>query len=59
MADHAAILDELVAALFAICDPQATDLAAKRDQQALIEQHGGRERARTIGAPAATPPPET
>jgi choline-sulfatase len=58
-ADHRAILDELIAELKQICDPQATDLAAKRDQQALIEHHGGRERARTLGAPAATPPPQT
>ncbi len=59
LVEHAEVLRQLVGELEAICNPEETDLAAKRDQQALIEHHGGRERARSVGAPAATPPPQT
>ena len=37
------IIEELKAALFAICDPHETDKRAKRDQVALMAKNGGRE----------------
>ena len=51
-------LAELHNDLSSICDPEATDALAHADQAALIEKHGGREKALKLGAPAATPPPE-
>ena len=51
-------LAELHNDLTAICDPEAMDALAHADQVALIERHGGREKALKLGAPAATPPPE-
>lgn len=56
---HAAILADMRAALHAFCDPQAIDAQAFADQAALIEFHGGRDAALNLGAPGATPPPET
>ena len=56
---HAAILAQMRAELEAICSPDEVNAAAKRSQAALIEKHGGREIALTVGAPAATPPPGT
>ena len=35
------------------------DVVAFADQDAMIEAYGGREVAMNMGAPAATPPPET
>ena len=55
----AAVLADLEAELRRICDPAATNDLAFADQDALIEGYGGREIAMNIGAPAATPPPET
>lgn len=52
------ILDDLYAALNAICDPAAMNDLAFADQDALIEGYGGREVAMNMGAPAATPPPQ-
>ena len=40
-----------------ICDPEATDRAAKNDQNALVDRFGGRERAFETGTPGATPAP--
>lgn len=42
-----------------ICDPGAMNDLAFADQDAMIERYGGREIAMNMGAPAATPPPET
>ncbi|MFY0614137.1 MAG: sulfatase-like hydrolase/transferase [Hyphomicrobiaceae bacterium] len=56
---YAEVVKQMAAALRDICDPEAVDALAKADQQALIEKHGGREKARLIGAPGATPPPKT
>ena len=53
------ILQDLHAELRKICDPVATDTLAFADQTALIESYGGREAALRLGAPGATPPPET
>ena len=55
---HAKTLATLEAELRTILDPEAVDRQAHADQAALIEFHGGWERARTLGAPAATPPPD-
>jgi choline-sulfatase len=55
---HAAKVREMEAALHQICDPEAVDKLAKADQRALIDKHGGRENARLVGAPGATPPPK-
>ncbi len=55
---HVDVLKDLQAALYAICDPEATDALAKQDQQAMIEGYGGVEVAATMGAAGATPAPE-
>lgn len=55
---HAATLAEMEAVLRRICDPLAVDRQAKADQAALIEKHGGRDKALTVGAPGATPAPK-
>ena len=49
---------ELYGALYSICDPDAVDRQAHADQQALVDSYGGFEIAKTLGAKAATPPPE-
>lgn len=54
---HAETLAHLHAELLRIVDPEATDAKAHTDQADLIARHGGRARALTLGAPAATPPP--
>ncbi|MCB1395057.1 MAG: sulfatase-like hydrolase/transferase [Rhodobacter sp.] len=46
------------AELCKIVDPDAADAQAFADQDAMIEAYGGRAVAATMGAPAATPPPE-
>ena len=45
--------------LRSICDPAEMNDLAFADQDAMIERYGGREIAMNMGAPAATPPPET
>lgn len=52
------VRDALFEELCTICDPKLTNDLAFADQADLVERHGGRERALTLGAPAATPPPE-
>ena len=54
----AKVRNALYDALLAICNPQDIDAMAHADQAAMIESYGGFEIARTMGAPAATPPPE-
>ena len=49
---------DLYAELTAICHPEAVDAKAHQDQQALVDGYGGFEIAKTLGARAATPPPE-
>ncbi|MCB1389958.1 MAG: sulfatase-like hydrolase/transferase [Rhodobacteraceae bacterium] len=46
------------AELCKIVDPEAADAQAFADQDAMIAGYGGRAIAATMGAPAATPPPE-
>ncbi|WP_370204765.1 sulfatase-like hydrolase/transferase [Pararhodobacter marinus] len=55
----AAVLAALYADLGAICDPAATNDLAFADQDAMIAGYGGPEAAAAMGAPSATPPPET
>jgi choline-sulfatase len=52
-------LADLTAALNAICDPAAMNDLAFADQDAMIAGYGGPDVAKNMGAPAATPPPET
>lgn len=54
---HAHRVAELEKELRGICDPEAVDALAKSDQAALIAEHGGRDKARLVGAPGATPAP--
>ncbi len=54
---HGDRLRDLEAELRRICDPEAVDAQAKRDQNALIARHGGYEAALSVGAPGATPVP--
>jgi len=56
---YTSVLAELHDALFEICDPIATDQQAHQDQADLINACGGRDKALSLGASAATPPPET
>jgi len=56
--EHAATLAMMEAALHSICDPKDVNAQAFRDQAELISLHGGPERAVTLGAPGATPPPK-
>lgn len=56
--DHAAIRASMEADLRGICDLEAANANAFADQDALIESHGGRDKAMLLGAPGATPPPE-
>jgi choline-sulfatase len=39
-------------------DPEAVDRAAKKDQAALVERHGGREKIVSSGGLHGTPPPD-
>ena len=52
------IIQELQVELQNICDPEATDALAFRDQADLIKRYGGREAALKLGSPGATPPPK-
>lgn len=56
---HHGVLADMQAALRRILDPDAVDAQAFADQAALIAAYGGREAALKLGAPGATPPPET
>lgn len=53
-----AILADMRAALYAICDPEEIDRQAKADQSALIERLGGPEAASQLGSSGATPAPK-
>nr|MCH9672217.1 sulfatase-like hydrolase/transferase [Gammaproteobacteria bacterium] len=57
MPAYADVLERMDNELRAICIPEDVDALAKSDQAALIESHGGREAALSVGAPGATPPP--
>ncbi len=55
---HAEVVRAMEAELRRICDPEAVDAQAKRDQLAMIERLGGPEVAANMGAGGATPVPE-
>ncbi|WP_198384979.1 sulfatase-like hydrolase/transferase [Roseomonas sp. KE2513] len=55
--EFAPVLDEMHGELLRICDPDAVDREAKHAQARLVECFGGRDAARRIGAPGATPAP--
>lgn len=55
--EYAKTLTALKAEMRRICDPDAVNDVAFADQEVLIEHYGGKERAKTLGAPSATPPP--
>ncbi|WP_238373178.1 sulfatase-like hydrolase/transferase [Heliomarina baculiformis] len=55
----AQVLAEMERELRNICDPAEMNDLAFADQDAMIERYGWREVAMNMGAPAATPPPET
>jgi choline-sulfatase len=52
------VVRDMEAELRRICDPEAVDAQAKRDQAAMIERLGGREVASRMGAGGATPAPK-
>jgi choline-sulfatase len=52
---YAPVLASMHKALLAICDPDAVDQQAKRDQAALIEHYGGPDVAHTLGSSTSTP----
>ena len=55
---HAGVLQQMEAALRRLCgDPEAIDAAAKADQRAIVERHGGVEAASRVGLKGATPAP--
>lgn len=53
------VLTDLQSTLEDLLDPEAVNAQAFDDQAALIARHGGRDAALKLGAPGATPPPET
>lgn len=55
--EFAGVLQQFGRELDSICDPVATDLAAKRAQQALIERHGGVGKILARGGSSYTPIP--
>ncbi len=54
----AEVLQDLMAEIQKICDPEVVNAQAFADQADLIAFHGGREAALKLGAPGATPPPK-
>jgi len=54
---HESVIDDLNHALRAQLDPEAVDALAKRDQNNLIERHGGRKAVLERGTFGPTPPP--
>lgn len=56
-ADHADVRASLEADLRAICDPEDVDRRAHRDQAAIIDANGGRQKVVDRGGFGATPPP--
>jgi choline-sulfatase len=55
--DMVGVISDFLRELNSICDPLAMDVAAKSDQKALIEQHGGAERILARGGSSYTPIP--
>ena len=55
--EYEKIVKEYEVHLRDICDPESVDRQAKEDQNILIQQFGGREKALNMGTPGATPVP--
>ena len=55
--EHAELLAACQADLRKLCDPEAVDAQAKRDQAARIERHGGKEKILARGSFGNTPAP--
>lgn len=55
--EYNSVIEDLEAELRKIVDPEAADKQAKADQAALVEKHGGRVKALSVGAHGATPVP--
>ncbi|MEQ9198657.1 MAG: sulfatase-like hydrolase/transferase, partial [Rhodospirillales bacterium] len=55
--DHADTRASLEADLRRVCDPEEVDRRARRDQAAIVEANGGREKVVARGGFGATPPP--
>ena len=51
------IADSLEAELRTICDPEAVDARAKRDQRERVDAFGGNDAVRNMGSFTRTPPP--
>jgi choline-sulfatase len=56
-AEAAPLLEHFDALLRSVCDPEATDARAKRDQAALIERSGGAKAILARGGSSYTPIP--
>ena len=52
------VLNQLNIELLKICDPKEINNLAFKDQDDMIEGYGGIEKAKELGANAATPPPK-
>ena len=55
--DMVGVISDFLWELNSICDPLATDAAAKSDQKAHIDRHGGAERILARGGSSYTPVP--
>ena len=55
--DYADLVQDYMAVLNGICNPESTDRRAKDDQNELVERFGGRDAALNTGTPGATPVP--
>jgi choline-sulfatase len=55
--ESASTLAMMRAEMLKICDPDAVDRQAKAVQATVVERFGGRDAARRVGAPGATPAP--
>jgi choline-sulfatase len=55
--EHRKILDQMIADLSLICDPETVNSQAKGDQRAMLEKWGGAEAVRAEGMLVYTPPP--
>ena len=56
--DHALVRAGMLARLRTVVEPEHADRAAKDDQNALVERHGGRDAALQVGKFGATPAPK-
>jgi choline-sulfatase len=52
------VSDTINIELLKICDPKEINNLAFKDQDDMIEGYGGIEKAKQLGANAATPPPK-